>query len=259
MRAIVISCQHQSDRRAVLRDTLRRLQLDFSFHIVTRDDECPRRGCYRSHRAVARQLVQGGETDPVLVLEDDARLTVPVEHAQHWLLRLPPATTYDLYYCGLNPQRAQHLGNAEYRVAGFCTHAFVLSPRGARRMAALPDYAGVEIDRCLMEMCGAHSAAWQHSWTCLAQRHSIMRQDKRSISDITPNDPRYRLPSLAPLIERAMAVVDRVAEAWVYDAEQHLTRTQLLLLLVLLVLRSRGTLQLVSCAALSVALLRLER
>ena len=97
-----------------------------------------------------------------------------------------------------------------------------------------------------------------HSWTCLAQRHSIMRQDKRSVSDITPHDLRYRLGTpLAPVVERIMVAVDLAAEAWVYDAERYLTRPQLLLLLVLLVLRSRGRWRLLWCAALSVALLRL--
>jgi hypothetical protein len=246
MRAYVLSCAHQVARRQQTVELLRRAGLDVVTHIVERDS-CPRRGAYISHVSIARRVATYGH--PCLIVEDDARGDAAA--LRRWLHELPEPNTYDLFYAGLNPQRAD-----KNRVAGFCLHGYVLSPRGARRVSALPPYAGVEIDRMIMEMCGLHNPDWQHSWQCLTSQTTVLRQDKRLGSDITPNDPRYRLNRMVPL-ETIMHAIDQLLEIFVMHAETHVSRITLQLCLIACCVKNIAPRT--SAFLLALTLLRLER
>lgn len=181
MDIVCISCEHRGDRRAALLQRFGRLGLRPRFHIVQKDQQNPVRGCYRSHVELARQL-QHSRT-PSLVLEDDALPAPGLDLAAvlSWLRRQDS----DLLHLGVRAERASGPRSGLPRVAGTLLHAYLLSPRGARRLARLPDYSGTPIDIVVMQRCGLESDhAWAGAWRCHAAPEELVSQDSGSPSDL---------------------------------------------------------------------------
>ena len=181
MDIVCISCEHRHDRRAALLQRFSRLGLQPRFHIVQKDQQNPERGCYRSHVEVARKLQHSGT--PSLVLEDDALPSpgVDLAAALSWL-RWQDS---DLLHLGVRAERASGPRSGLPRVAGTLLHAYLLSPRGARRLARLPDYSGTPIDVAVMQRCGLESdQAWAGAWRCHAAPTELVSQDETSQSDL---------------------------------------------------------------------------
>ena len=205
---VCISCAHRADRRARL---LRRmdslgLKAALGFHLVQKDTEDPRRGCFASHVAVARAALADPRRAFTLVLEDDAvpapdfDLGAALEHCAQ--------ARAELLYLGLDAQRAGPWEGPVRRVAGQLTHAYLLSRAGAARLAGL-EYRGAEIDLELMEACGLHSRGFASSWLCYGYRRPDFVQDPGSASDLAD----YPVPQPAKGLARWLG------DLWVFDVE----------------------------------------
>ncbi len=257
MKVVIITCEGQTERQESVKQWAQHLG-SVQWHTVQRDNLCPRRGVYNSHRDVARAIVASKSTEATLILEDDAVPTVPLEQLQSQLHDLTSASDeFDIHYLGLNAQRAQIWSAGMYRVAGFCLHAYVLSPSGAKKLASLPLYTGIEVDRLVMEQCGLHNPDWGSSWVCMTQMQSLVHQQKRQfVSLLTPNDIRYKLSAANSFAEG----LDTIMHAWVFKIEQLIPRHALLIALLAMTIaaKSKKT-RAILVLALGLIMARLER
>ena len=114
---VCISCAHRADRRARL---LRRmdslgLKAALGFHLVQKDTEDPRRGCFASHVAVARAALADPRRAFTLVLEDDAvpapdfDLGAALEHCAQARAELLLEHTLMLTWQGTDPALPAHV------------------------------------------------------------------------------------------------------------------------------------------------------
>jgi glycosyl transferase family 25 len=144
---LCISLKNREDRRASLLESFNESGLDIEFFLVDKDEEDPQRGCYDSHRACARMILQRGY-GRVLVLEDDCVLSRPpsrktVARINQFLNRNNP----EIFYLGLLLGKiwlTWFPGIARCRGQG--AHAYVISAKGCRTMLSWETYAGKGID-----------------------------------------------------------------------------------------------------------------
>jgi hypothetical protein len=257
MKVVVITCAGETTRQNSVKSWAQHIG-SIQWHVVQRDSSCPRRGIYNSHRDVARQVVASQSDELTLVLEDDAVPTVEQNELQERFKSIAnEQQPFDMYYLGLNAQRAQIWSQGRFRVAGFCLHAYVMSHEGALKLAALPEYSGVEIDRITMEQCGLHNPSWKHSWVCVSDSSQVIKQNKSQfVSLLTPTDIRYSWPVANTIAE----TLDAVMHAWIFKIEQLLPRNALLLLLIIVSVTTRSAVvRCLSVGALGLNLVRLER
>ncbi|MDR2637005.1 MAG: hypothetical protein LBB55_01555 [Zoogloeaceae bacterium] len=143
---LCISLRPREDRRAALRESFRSSGLDIEFFLVDKDVEDPQRGCYDSHRAVARTALER-QYKRTLILEDDCVLTSFSHHTVPRINRFLRADDPEIFYLGVLPGKIWLTWRPGIsRCRGQGAHAYLISAQGCRKILAWEDYAGKGID-----------------------------------------------------------------------------------------------------------------
>lgn len=143
---LCISLKEREDRRASLLDSFKNSGLNVEFSLVDRDEEDQQRGCYESHLACARTVLQRGYKR-ALILEDDCILEPFSSKAVARINRFLESKNPEIFYLGVILGQlwlTWRPGIARCRGQG--THAYIISAQGCRKMLDWKAYAGKAID-----------------------------------------------------------------------------------------------------------------
>jgi glycosyl transferase family 25 len=143
---LCISLNSREDRRNMLSESFRDSGLKIDFFLVDKDTDNPERGCYNSHRAVAKKILEH-DWRRALVLEDDCILEpfspTLVSHINRFLRNHDP----EIFYLGVLLGKCWLTWNTGVaRCRGQGTHAYIVSARGCQKILAWENYAGKGID-----------------------------------------------------------------------------------------------------------------
>lgn len=152
-----ISLRERSDRRTALLAEFASLGLPIEFVLVERDAGDPERGCYGSHQHCAHLAIERG-LRRVLILEDDATIESWDETRIARINRFLALRRPDLFHLGGILGRMWRIpfpGVVRCRLTG--CHAYILSARACRRLAATP-WAGLPVDAVLPKFFRGYAA-----------------------------------------------------------------------------------------------------
>ncbi|KAH8809556.1 hypothetical protein DL96DRAFT_569332 [Flagelloscypha sp. PMI_526] len=116
--------------------------------------------CFLSHYELIRKIAESEEEGPQLILEDDVDMEWDIDHRlrQMWQ-HLPPWDFVYLGHCFAEHGNKPSIDGTPYirpMGSGMCTHAYAITPHGARRLVRFlrsPLFAfGRPIDHITMEM-----------------------------------------------------------------------------------------------------------
>ena len=155
---LCISLRNREDRRAALLASFEGSGLDIEFFLADKDEEDPQRGCYDSHLACARTVLERGYKR-ALILEDDCVLEDFSPRIVPRINRFLNTRNPEIFYLGLLLGKiwlTWHPGIARCRGAG--THAFIVSSEACRKMLERGGYTGMGIDTAFSRLFKAYSA-----------------------------------------------------------------------------------------------------
>lgn len=133
-----ISLKEREDRREHLQKEFLPLGLDIEFYLAERDVDNPERGCYEPHRACAAMAMERGY-QRVLILEDDATLTMPTESVIARINCFLKIRNPEIFYLGGMLGRMWLIpfaGVVRAKLTG--GHAYMLSRKGMKKIVDKP-------------------------------------------------------------------------------------------------------------------------
>ncbi|MBU2706667.1 glycosyltransferase family 25 protein [Zooshikella marina] len=145
-KAYCISLKERTDRQEIAKKNLSVLGNPVEFWLVEKDKDNPERGCYNSHRDIARHALEQGY-QRVLIFEDDILFHKQASPSQ--LKRINNflcSNQGDVFYLGgfLGRLWLTYRPNIA-RCKLFCTHSYILQRSGLEKLAAA-DYHHEPID-----------------------------------------------------------------------------------------------------------------
>lgn len=97
-----ISVEERSDKRKLVSDTLKHLNIDFIYHIVKKDKENVTRGCFTSHINVIRNAYNKG-IDRLMVFEDDIEYKGSLKPQIESIKKFLDKEKWDIFFLGGTP------------------------------------------------------------------------------------------------------------------------------------------------------------
>lgn len=145
---LCISLKEREDRRKIQEVITIQLNADIEYLLVDRDLEDSQRGCYTSHQACARLMLERG-WKRALILEDDAVISRNPAKAFKNINKFINDHDPAVFYLGVLLGKLWptfYPGVAGCRAQG--THAYIINQSAAKLITSEP-YTGLEIDTLL--------------------------------------------------------------------------------------------------------------
>ncbi|MCX4026260.1 glycosyltransferase family 25 protein [Endozoicomonas sp. SM1973] len=145
-KAFCISIKERTDRQKIAKENLAKLETSLEFWLVDKDVENPERGCYNSHRDIAKYALENNY-ERVLIFEDDVMFhRIPSARELKRFNQFLKSNRGDIFYLGALLGRmwlTPKLGIA--RCSAFCTHSYILNKSGMEKLVDTP-YDGTAVD-----------------------------------------------------------------------------------------------------------------
>ncbi|MDR3300474.1 MAG: glycosyltransferase family 25 protein [Candidatus Accumulibacter sp.] len=143
---LCINLRSREDRRMAMLETFRDSGINIEFFIVDKDKDDPQRGCYNSHRACARLILER-HYKRALILEDDCIIEPfapkTIQRVNCFLNDKNP----EIFYLGVLLGKiwlTWRWNIARCRAQG--AHAYIISEQGCQKIIEFGEYVGKGID-----------------------------------------------------------------------------------------------------------------
>lgn len=147
MKAYCISLRDREDRRKIASRQFADANIDVEFFLVDPDMDNPERGCFNSHKLVARHAKSLGENE-VMIFEDDVVFDRKFSRRDaenvDWLVGNQGFWEI-LYFGGLLGELIPTNRLGVTRCSLMCAHAYVLNSSGIDKILSC-EYSGMPID-----------------------------------------------------------------------------------------------------------------
>lgn len=141
-----ISLEDRIDRQEASKENLKILSHHVTHWLVPKDSENPERGCYNSHREIAKFALEKNYSN-IMVFEDDVVFhRIARDNEMKVINKFISLNVGDLLYLGGLLGEMQWTGNRGIvRCELYCTQSYIIHRAGMEKLASAP-YSGLPID-----------------------------------------------------------------------------------------------------------------